>query len=249
MDPISETVNVYGSAPNNSKMYADLFTQMGQNLVQFVGQRQQNQHNIKLAEDGRTHELKMWNLQADYNHPQNQMERLRAAGLNPHLVYGKPGEATGNMGNKPGTHIAQVENEMANVEMPQVMALLESVQKYDNLKKQNELMNAQTHNQWKQAKRADESAQSARMDWLKKQRLYSKEYDLQQAEAEVEQTRSNVERIKAETKLKNIEAEINEMLKKDGFTQADHWGIRAVIRLLKAIGINPFQMIEDNVNK
>lgn len=33
--------------------------------------------------------LRDWNMQNDYNSPQSQMQRLRDAGLNPNLVYGK----------------------------------------------------------------------------------------------------------------------------------------------------------------
>lgn len=36
-----------------------------------------------------------WRLANDYNHPIQQMERLKAAGLNPNLVYGS-GSVTGN---------------------------------------------------------------------------------------------------------------------------------------------------------
>ncbi|MEM1831972.1 MAG: hypothetical protein QXJ97_10640 [Desulfurococcaceae archaeon] len=36
----------------------------------------------------RDDELKFWRMNNAYNHPTAQMERLRAAGLNPHLVYG-----------------------------------------------------------------------------------------------------------------------------------------------------------------
>lgn len=39
-------------------------------------------------------ELEMWNLQNAYNTPAAQMERFKAAGLNPHLIYGQ-----GNAGN------------------------------------------------------------------------------------------------------------------------------------------------------
>lgn len=39
--------------------------------------------------------MKSWQLANDYNHPIQQMERLKAAGLNPNLVYGS-GSVTGN---------------------------------------------------------------------------------------------------------------------------------------------------------
>lgn len=44
--------------------------------------------------------MQSWNLANDYNHPIQQMERLRAAGLNPNLVYGS-GSVTGNTTSAP----------------------------------------------------------------------------------------------------------------------------------------------------
>lgn len=41
-----------------------------------------------------------WTLANDYNHPIQQMERLKAAGLNPNLVYGS-GSVTGNTTSAP----------------------------------------------------------------------------------------------------------------------------------------------------
>ena len=41
----------------------------------------------------------MWELQNKYNHPLQQMARLKEAGLNPNLIYGSsPGSAVGNAG-------------------------------------------------------------------------------------------------------------------------------------------------------
>ena len=44
--------------------------------------------------------MKSWQLANDYNHPINQMERLKAAGLNPNLVYGS-GSVAGNTTSAP----------------------------------------------------------------------------------------------------------------------------------------------------
>ena len=38
--------------------------------------------------------VKMWNMQNEYDTPQQQMSRLQQAGLNPNLVYG--GNTVGN---------------------------------------------------------------------------------------------------------------------------------------------------------
>lgn len=72
----------------------------------FIGQRarhKQQTRNIReqlaadrsLANEKYAHDLRMWQLQNEYNTPAAQMARLRDAGLNPHLVYGS-GSVTGN---------------------------------------------------------------------------------------------------------------------------------------------------------
>ena len=42
-------------------------------------------------------QIKMWEMTNQYNHPTQQMERLRQAGLNPNLVYGKGADNTATM--------------------------------------------------------------------------------------------------------------------------------------------------------
>lgn len=58
----------------------------------FFGQFQQDDANAKA--------LQAWNMMNDYNNPIKQMERLKAAGLNPLLVYGS-GSVTGNTTGSP----------------------------------------------------------------------------------------------------------------------------------------------------
>lgn len=63
--------------------------------------RQNTKKNIKAAKEqaelAYQRELEMWNKQNDYNNPLNQMARLKAAGLNPNMMYGSgSGSASGN---------------------------------------------------------------------------------------------------------------------------------------------------------
>lgn len=53
--------------------------------------------NRKEAELAYQRSVEMWHMQNAYNSPQAQMERFKAAGLNPHLIYGQ-----GNSGNASG---------------------------------------------------------------------------------------------------------------------------------------------------
>lgn len=58
-------------------------------------QNEQNwiQQNIMYNQQ-RSDAIADWNAQNEYNHPAEQMNRLRQAGLNPNLVYGKGADAT-----------------------------------------------------------------------------------------------------------------------------------------------------------
>lgn len=45
--------------------------------------------------------LRMWNMQNEYNTPANQMKRYREAGLNPNLIYGSGQASAGNASSAP----------------------------------------------------------------------------------------------------------------------------------------------------
>lgn len=59
----------------------------------------------KLQEEQNAFNLKMWNLQNEYNSPKSQVQRLVAAGLSPNLAYGTV--STGNAQSAPAMHAAQ----------------------------------------------------------------------------------------------------------------------------------------------
>lgn len=52
------------------------------------------QFNIDMYNRQRADNLADWNMINEYNHPSSQMARLREAGLNPNLVYGKGADNT-----------------------------------------------------------------------------------------------------------------------------------------------------------
>ncbi len=64
-----------------------------------IGSGLQYLFNKKLAEQQNEYNINMWKMQAEYNSPQAQMERFKAAGLNPNLIYGQG--SNGNMSNAP----------------------------------------------------------------------------------------------------------------------------------------------------
>lgn len=53
-----------------------------------------NKWNRREAEKNRKWQEEMWNKQNEYNLPVNQLQRIKAAGLNPNLVFGQNGMST-----------------------------------------------------------------------------------------------------------------------------------------------------------
>lgn len=62
---------------------------------------QQYSYNKQLSELAYKQNIQAWNMQNMYNSPAAQMQRLRAAGLNPNLLYGNGEAATGLAGDAP----------------------------------------------------------------------------------------------------------------------------------------------------
>lgn len=58
------------------------------------------QTGMQQQDDANAKAMQAWQIANDYNHPIKQMERLKAAGLNPNLVYGS-GSVAGNTSGAP----------------------------------------------------------------------------------------------------------------------------------------------------
>lgn len=62
-----------------------------------IGSLVGNAGNARAQRRANAHNLRMWHLQNAYNDPSAQRARLKAAGLNPNLIYGgSPSSASGN---------------------------------------------------------------------------------------------------------------------------------------------------------
>lgn len=77
-----------GSSAMNNKAVQDT-NKANMEIAKYQAQWQQQEN-----EKSYQRSLNMWNLQNEYNSPTQQMARIRAAGLNPNLVYGNG--VTGN---------------------------------------------------------------------------------------------------------------------------------------------------------
>lgn len=101
-------------------------------ILQYKGQKDANRMNMKLAQNAQNFEIEQQKLQNDYNSPASQMERYRAAGLNPRLMYGTGGGASaGNQQSRPQPHVADVKNVFDKIELP-FLQMLTQYQDYKN---------------------------------------------------------------------------------------------------------------------
>ena len=106
------------------------------------GQQMNNDASEKAARVAGEQAIKLWQMQANYNTPANQVARLRAAGLNPNLIYGNGSASTGNMSNAP----AMTEPARKSYDFSRFMDMANVLLSLKNLKAQNENLAAQTEN-------------------------------------------------------------------------------------------------------
>lgn len=84
--------------------------------INAIGQSSANKKNRAFTREmyDRTYQdnLAFWRMQNDYNSPEQQMQRLRDAGLNPHLIYGSSSSgAAGTAGSIPTPEVKSMQYE------------------------------------------------------------------------------------------------------------------------------------------
>ena len=155
-----------GSSAMNNKAVQDT-NKANMEIAKYQAQWQQ-QENEKAYQRS----LKMWNLQNEYNSPTQQMARIRAAGLNPNLVYGN-----GVTGNSAGS-TPQYEPAKFNAPTMQAyrgwnLGISDATSQYlayrtvkaqvDNMEAQNSLIRQQTATE--ATKQANVAASTARSEF------------------------------------------------------------------------------------
>lgn len=119
--PISQTTGL-DTSPEGSTFWqankGNILTGIVKGISNFFTSIAGNRRRRKQAETDyqqqRADALADWNRQNEYDHPMQQMQRLKEAGLNPHLVYGN-----GAVGNT-SSNINNVRKDSANNETPQI---------------------------------------------------------------------------------------------------------------------------------
>lgn len=118
--------------------------QAGSSLIGLIGQRAQNKANKRLAEYSYKMDLAQWNRENEYNTPAQQMARLKAAGLNPNLVYGS-GQAVTESASSPSFNAPEYKLDTGNL-VPEPMPVLGAYQDVMMKRAQIDNVNSQTLN-------------------------------------------------------------------------------------------------------
>lgn len=94
MDPLTTSALITGGIG----LVGGMFSGQKANKTNLKIARETNAANFRLAQYQADQNLKLWNLNNEYNTPLAQMERYQQAGLNPHLIYGNGSASAGNSG-------------------------------------------------------------------------------------------------------------------------------------------------------
>lgn len=101
--------------------------QFGSSLINYYSQKETNQANRELAELAYQQNVEQWERENAYNHPSQQMLRLKEAGLNPNLVYGN-GSAVQTSAHSPQMSYPQMHAPQMNFSTPFTASPLTSSQ-------------------------------------------------------------------------------------------------------------------------
>lgn len=109
-----------------------------------ITNKQNQKFQRQQYERQRKDDIEFWNMTNAYNSPQQQMQRLKEAGLNPNLAYGSVNTEAARI---TAPNVAPAKNEpiQTNIgaELGKYQDIRQGIQQTDNLRKQNELMDLQ----------------------------------------------------------------------------------------------------------
>lgn len=141
-----------------------------------------------------------WNIMNDYNHPINQMARLKAAGLNPYVVYGS-GSVTGNTSGSPALQGGGISTSVES-SFKGLSNILSTIQGKANIDNTNAQTRAST------AAAGASSAQAANLNAQAAINETRNKYEEKSQIADLDYKRALAEKTKAEASIAKGEANI-----------------------------------------
>lgn len=209
--------------------------------------KMQNEANQKMAEYSHSKDLEMWHRANEYNSPAAQMGRLKEAGLNPNLVYGKGTQTQGASQlpkyNAPRMDYSQIATG--------IQSGIQQISQFMTLKKLGAEINyidANTNARQLQSNIFAEQAKKAGLDVKLFQETYADKIsqsnlDVQQTKAGINNLREINKNLKVDNKVKSLQAqaitkkisldEFEIQLNKHGVTKQDSKLMRMLINAIQ----------------
>ena len=226
---------LFGMIGNQQLSDSQLKAQRDMNERNIAFQQQQNAENKQFA-------LDMWGKNNAYNTPQMQMERFKAAGLNPHLIYGQ-----GSPGNASPTQYAgkapevQAEAPTTNLMKELGQATFNTQQQYlanKNLEAQTEATNADKALKIQNV--AESASRQAKTDYDLALAKNLEKTVIAKAQADLNYTNEAMEGVKASTNLTISQTELND-LQKDKLKEETNMLIQSMNESAKRIQLMEIQ--------
>lgn len=161
--------------------------------------RKSRQFAREMYSQQRLDNVAFWNLQNEYNTPLNQMARLKAAGLNPNLVYGQSaGGAAGQAGSlsAPSAMGAQFRPSSIGSAIGRAGELMGTYLDFEIKREQANNLRAQNQESLERAALA--AAQRANVEQGTKRSVFDLELDQELRSVSVDARRENLRQIKAQ---------------------------------------------------
>lgn len=203
----------------------------------------QNKENAAREDRARQWNLEQWHRTNEYNSPKQQMERLREAGLNPNLLYGKfdsgqaslpaPGKAAPTT-RPQGTDFERMFSiQRRNLELQKEKAQIEYIQAQTQSTRDSSYWNTMT-------KGVDYHLKDFKLMDAHERHNVRQHFFQQHEEYRLRWHMNDVFRQDAEMKIKDFEAQLKQMdldtYKQSGYKSTDPGEFREVMKLRNDIG-------------
>lgn len=206
---------------------------VGSSLLNKSAQKDANKANMELAKFQWDKNLDMWKMQNAYNSPEQQMARLREAGLNPNLVYGN-GSAANVSSSAPSYKAPNIEaytgmNTGLSGAADMYMASRMNEASVANMKEQNSNLSTQRDALNQQIiteglKQSEIQLRNAKSDFDLQLAKELRNTSISAAEANLKKVTAEIENTQSRTALTVSNTEFNELKKRYTGKQIEHMG-------------------------
>lgn len=212
--------------------------------------------NKELAQYAYAEDQRMWQQQNQFNHPAQQMARLKEAGLNPHLVYGT-GTVTGNtQGGTPEYNAPKVDYnyqpfQSPNPELGQFTNTMLQAAQVDNVRANTKLAESKTISEGinagilshEEARRQTAAMQEAGMAHSK---IETAAYQMEIKKNEALASKELPQKASIERQRNDLQRQLEAMryqFEKEGLTPNDKLWLRILTKTLPSFGLDPIKIL------